>query len=199
MTDIEKLYTLYGKPVCVRILRNGEFVPCEFFIYYIKLKDFFRVMRMSPADSLSLIACCTDLTDEQIGKIHPEDFIDLFTECISLNKHNLFNEELHKKNQTFKLEYMKEKQEVLADMVARGVLLTGLDYDQILKKFSFERLILIFEANIRNKSLSGPIEANPIQQTIVSTCFAKEDAKKKVLKGLERKRIEANQFGLNKS
>jgi len=148
---------------------------------------------------LSLIACCTNLTEEQIGNIHPEDFINLFTECILLNKHNLFNEEAHKKNQTFKLEYMKEKQEALADMVARCGLLTGKTFHEVLNNYSFEQMILTFEANVRDKSLSGPIEANPIQQTLVSTCFAKEDAKKKVLKGLEKKRIEANQFGLNKS
>ena len=199
MTDIEKLYTLYGMPYCVRILRNGDFVLCEFFIHYIKLKDFFRIVRMSPADSLSLIACCTNLTEDQIGNIHPEDFIELFTECILLNKHNLFNEEAHKKNQTFKLEYMKEKQEALADMVARGAILTGKSFEQILKEFSFEQLILVFEANVRSKSIEGAIEANSLQQTIVSTSWAKEDTKKNVLKSMERKRTEANQFGLNKS
>lgn len=199
MTDIEKLYTLYGMPYCVRILRNGDFVLCEFFIHYIKLKDFFRIVRMSPADSLSLIACCTDLTEEQIGNIHPEDFINLFAECILLNKHNLFDEEAHKKHKKFKLEYMKEKQEVLADMVARGVILTKLGYDQILQEFSFERLILVLEAFVRNTSIGGTVEANSLQQTIVSTSFAKEDAKKKVIRSMERKRIEANQFGLNRS
>ena len=154
---------------------------------------------MSPADSLSLIACCTDLTEEQIGNIHPEDFINLFAECILLNKHNLFNKEAHKKHKTFKLEYMKEKQEALADMVARGAILTGKSFEQILKEFSFEQLILVFEANVRAKSIEGSIEANSLQQTIVGTSWAKEDAKKKVLRSMERKRIEANQFGLNRS
>ena len=146
-----------------------------------------------------MIACCTDLTEEQIGNIHPEDFINLFAECILLNKHNLFDEEAHKKHKKFKLEYMKEKQEVLADMVARGVILTKLGYDQILQEFSFERLILVLEAFVRNTSIGGTVEANSLQQTIVSTSFAKEDAKKKVIRSMERKRIEANQFGLNRS
>lgn len=199
MTDIEKLYTLYGKPVCVRILRKGEFVPCEFFIHYIKLKDFYRLTVTAPDEFLSLISCCTSLPEEMIGSIHPADFIELFTECVLLNKNNLFNEKSHKKSKQFKLEYLKEKQEALADMVARGVLLTGLGREQIMREFSFEWLILIFEANIRDKSISGTIEANSLQQTIISTSWAKEDAKKNVLKNMERKRTEANQFGLNKS
>ena len=198
MTDIEKLYTLYGKPFCVRILRDGEFVLCEFFIQYIKLKDFYRVVSMATEEFLSLISCCTSLTEEQIGNIHPDDFLNLFSECVLLNK-NLFNAEAHKQSKTFKLEYMKVKQEVLADMVARCGLLTGKTFPDVLNNYSFEQMILTFEANIRSKSIEGAIETAALQQTQIGTSWAKQSDKKRVMDKIEKKRIEANEFGLNKS
>lgn len=199
MTDIEKLYTLYGKPVCVRILRNGEFVPCEFFIHYIKLKDFYRVTVMGTGEFLSLISCCTSLSEEQIGNIHPEDFLNLFAECVLLNKNNLFNSEAHKKSKAFKLEYMKVKQEVLADMVARCGILVGKTFDEVLNNYSFERMVLTFEGNIRNVSIEGAVGSNTLQQTQIGTSWAKQSDKKRVMDKIEKKRIEANEFGLNKS
>lgn len=199
MTDIEKLYALYGKPFCVRILRDGEFVPCEFFIQYIKLKDFYVVCSLAPCEFLSLISYCTTLSEEQIGNIHPDDFIDLFCECVLLNKNNLFNTESHKQSKAFKLEYMKSKKEVLADMVARASILKRKTFREILNDCSFEELILTFEGNIRSKSIEGAVETATLQQTQIGTSWAKASDKKRVMDKIEKKRIEANEFGLNKS
>ena len=96
MTDVNKIQTVYGQTVAVKIIRdlnNSRIVEnANINIYPILMKDFKAALEVYENDDMAaFIKFCAPFVDvKTLESLDPASFLDLYDKCIELNKDGFF-------------------------------------------------------------------------------------------------------------
>lgn len=96
MTDVNKIQTVYGQTVTVKVIRdlnNSRIVEnVNINIYPILMKDFKKALEAYDKDDMAaFIKFCAPFADAKtLENLDPSSFIDLYDKCIELNKEGFF-------------------------------------------------------------------------------------------------------------
>lgn len=96
MTDVNKIQTVYGQTVAVKIIRNLNnsriIETVNINIYPIIMGDFKKATAaQTENDILGFIKLCAPFVDEKtLESLDPASVLDLYDKCVELNKDGFF-------------------------------------------------------------------------------------------------------------
>jgi hypothetical protein len=96
MTDVNKINTVYGQTVAVKVIRdlnNSRIVEnVNINIYPIVMKDFKAALEVYDNDDMAaFIKFCAPFVDvKTLESLDPASFLDLYDKCVELNKDGFF-------------------------------------------------------------------------------------------------------------